>query len=110
VDLAAAEEDTVRLEKLVGGVRKWIHFQTPEGSWNSVKYGYDATIDRYFVEIAGEDRLTFERLHDVTDDQLREYDRLDEAGLEQDRINLMNQENSDGSYLKWYAEQFSFMQ
>jgi len=75
-----------------------------------VKYGYDATIDRYFVEIAGEDRLTFERLHDVTDDQLREYDRLDEAGLEQDRINLMNQENSDGSYLKWYAEQFSFMQ
>ncbi|TKB85703.1 MAG: DUF4157 domain-containing protein [Nitrospira sp.] len=110
VDLAAAEEDTVRLGKLVGGVRKWIHFQTPEGSWNSVKYGYDATIDRYFVEIAGEDRLTFERLHDVTEDQLREYDRLDEAGLEQDRINLMNQENSDGSYLKWYAEQFSFMQ
>ncbi|MBL8069455.1 MAG: DUF4157 domain-containing protein [Nitrospira sp.] len=109
-DLAAAEEDTVRLGKLVGGVRKWIHFQTPEGSWNSVKYGYDATIDRYFVEIAGEDRLTFERLHDVTDDQLREYDRLDDAGLEQERITLMMQENLPGSYLRWYAEQFSFMQ
>ncbi|CAE6791765.1 DUF4157 domain-containing protein [Nitrospira defluvii] len=109
-DLEAAEEDTIRLGKLVGGVRKWIHFQTPEGSWNSVKYGYDATIERYFVEIEGEDRLTFERLHDVTDDQLREYDRLDEAGLVQERIKLMQQENSKGTYLRWYAEQFSFMQ
>ncbi len=109
-DLEAAEEDTIRLGKLVGGVRKWIHFQTPEGSWNSVKYGYDATMERYFVEIEGEDRLTFERLHDVTDDQLREYDRLDEAGLVEERIKLMQQENSEGTYLRWYAEQFSFMQ
>lgn len=108
-DLAAAEADTIRLGKIIGGVRKWIHFQTPEGTWNSVKYGYDATAERYFVEIAGEETQYFERLHNVTPEQLRRYDDLDDAGLEQERINLMKQENSEGSYLRWYADRFSFM-
>lgn len=98
------------LEKETGGIRKWVHFQTPEGQWQSVAYGYDIDRDEFFVRFPGQPPRYFKQLHDpeLKKIDFDRYDEMDAQGRIQERIELMKEQNAETSYLGWYARQFRF--
>lgn len=98
------------LEKETGGIRKWVHSQTPEGQWQSVAYGYDIDRKQFFVRSADQPPRYFERLHDPKLNQIDfdRYETLEAEGHTQERIELMKAQNAESYYLGWYARQFRF--
>ncbi|MBI4003283.1 MAG: hypothetical protein HY348_16075 [Nitrospira defluvii] len=109
-DLFAAELDTVHMGKITGGIKKWVHFQTPDGTWASVKYGFDVTHEKYYVETSDGETQYFKKLSDprVSESDLKLYDDLEDKGSHKERIALMKEQNSEDYYLGWYARQFVF--
>lgn len=112
-DMGWAQMDALDwLEKETGGVRKWVHSQTPEGAWQSVAYGYDIDRKLFFIQPAGQPPRYFALLHDPNLEQIDfdRYEELEAEGRHQERIELMRQQNAETYYLGWYARQFRFDQ
>jgi hypothetical protein len=111
VDLHWAKDDAEQmLEKTTGGTRKRVEFQTPEGNWESVRYGYDIDKKKYYVEVSRGEPRYFDQLKDPEVNQIdfNRYEELLEKGLHKERIELMKSQNSEETYLGWYARQFVF--
>jgi hypothetical protein len=95
-----------------GRIRKWIHSQAPDGTWQEVEYGLDLDRGQYYVQPTGGEPIFFDEVvpEDLPGDAASRYDEMHKAGMEQERIHLMIEHNGIEFYLGWYARQFRFDQ
>ena len=91
-----------------GRIQKWIHSQAPDGTWREVEYGLDLDRGQFYVQPTGGKPEFFDEIipEGLPDDAIRRYRELEKAGMEQERINLMIEQNGIEFYLGWYARQF----